>query len=730
MINKFSLIALLAVSSTTAFSATAAIGSDITKSMAEWVSPANRPQSPDDMTYAADGNSYFALSDDGRRVERYGITDGKLIETVLDLGHTRENTIADMEGFKMSADESKILVWRESSSVYRRSFTAEYYVYEVRSRLLKPLSTEHPRQQSPVFAPGARMVAFVADNNIYVKKLDYNTEVAVTTDGSAGKIINGIPDWVYEEEFTTTCSMAWSPDDLLLCYIKYDESEVPTYDMQRYGDVNSPSSVTLYPSTWNYKYPVAGEANSKVSLHCYDIETRKTTDIALPDNRIEYLPRIEFGPDAATLVVAALNRDQNLYRIYKVNPRSTVAREMYEEESTSWINPVSYEHLKVTDKGFVVNSWRDGTNKLYVYNYNGVQTSQPATGEGDVTEYYGTDAAGNVYFQAAYPTPLDRTVRRLDVKGRITDLHEAGGTASATFSPDMRYLTLRYENSAKAPTYTVMTSAGKSLRVIEDNAAYAARYEGKIAKREFFQMQSNGVTLNGYIIKPHDFDPSRRYPVVMYQYSGPGSQQVLNSWQVDWMDCFARNGYAVICVDGRGTGGRGREFCDIVYRQLGKYETEDQIAAANYAASLPWVDSKRIAIFGWSYGGYEALMAATAAYAPYKAAVAVAPVTDWRLYDTVYAERYMLTPQQNDGGYSASAPLDRVDELNCNLLIMYGTSDDNVHPANTLDFVSRLQRAGGLCDMFVFPDMNHSINYGNARAVVYAKMLQWLNANL
>lgn len=724
--------AILITAAALAVASAAAAADRITlETMRPCVYPENRPAAPSGFTYAPDGESYFLLSDDCNLIRRYDTRRGQAADTLVDLSRTRETKMTHIEGFILSPDASKVLLWNNRRDIYRRSFTAEYYVYEVRSRILRPLSVSHPRQQSPLFSPDSRMVAFVADNNIHIAKLDYKSEVAVTDDGCVNAVINGVPDWVYEEEFATTCSMTWAPDNLGLCFLKYNETDVPLYNMTTYGtDGDFSAMSTLYPQVWSYKYPVAGQPNSRVSLHHYDVETRKIKDIALPDNRIEYIPRIAYGPDAQSLIAATLNRDQNLCLIYRINPKSTVAKEVYSEEASSWINPATYESLHLAADHFVVNSWRDGFNRLYIYNYNGVETRRLDTGDADVTAYYGTDAAGNVYYQTAAPTPMDRTVRRIDIKGRVTDISAPQGNNSAEFAPGMKYAVMRHDDPTTPPVYRLTDAAGKELRVIEDNAEYASRAGRLVAPREFFTMSSDGNTLNGFIIKPAGFSPSKRYPVVMYQYSGPGSQEVLHRWQLDWMDIFARAGYVVVCVDGRGTGGRGRSFCDIVYKRLGHYETIDQIAAARYAAALPYADPDRIAIFGWSYGGYETLMAATVQGAPYKAAVAVAPVTDWRFYDTVYAERYMLTPGQNDAGYNASAPVRRTRDLQCPLLIMYGTADDNVHPANSIEFVSQLELNGRFCDMLLFPNKNHSIYGGNARATVYLKMLDWLNKTL
>lgn len=711
-----------------AFSVSAA--NKAVRDVVPYVFPENVASRPVGFTYLPDGQSYAMLSPDGKQVIKYDIKTGNQLEVLLDLSNARETSLDRIEGFSLSPDASKILVWTGASYIYRRSFRASYYTYEIRTRLLRPLSSKFSTQQAPVFSPNGRMVAFVApDNNIYVKKLDYQTEVAVTEDGAYGKIINGVPDWVYEEEFQTVCSMAWAPDDLNLCFIKYNETDVPTYDMQRYnGACNPDEAAALYPVTWNYKYPVAGKPNSKVTLHSYDVETRKLKEITLPDRRIEYIPRIAYGPNPESLIVSTLNRDQNHFEIYRVNPKSTVAKSIYNEDSKSWIDPVTYEDLWLGPESFVVNSWKSGYNQLYQYTYAGAEIKQLTSGNFDVTAYYGSDAAGSHYYQVAAPTPMDRTVRRVDRKGVVTDVSPSSGTASAQFAPGCTYMTLTHSSVDHAPVYSINTSAGKQLRVLEDNASYMAKVGNKVAKREFFTMQSDGNTLNGFIIRSQN--ASQKSPCIMYQYSGPGSQEVLNRWQFDWMDAFAKAGYVVVCVDGRGTGGRGRDFCDVVYKNLGHYETIDQVAAARYAASLPYVDASRIGIFGWSYGGYETLMAATADDAPYAAAVAVAPVTDWRFYDSIYTERYMLTPQQNEDGYRRSAPLFRTSSLKCPLLIMYGTSDDNVHPANSIEFVSRLERQGDICDMLIFPNMNHSINGCNARSVVYGKMLDWFNKNL
>jgi len=678
--------------------------------------------------YLPDGTSYLQLSEDGRKVEKIDIKTGKVIETVVDAGHTRETTLERFDGFTMSPDGSKVMVWINPKTIYRHSFDAEYYFYEIRSRLLRPVSTEHKRQQAPVFSPNGRMIAFMADNNVYVKKLDYLTEQPVTKDGEINKIINGVPDWSYQEEFATTGSMCWSADNLSLCFIKYNETEVPLYTLPLYeGTCDPMTQYALYPGSFTYKYPVAGERNVTVSVHSYDIETRKTKDIVLPDNNIEYIPRIGFAPEGNTLIITTLNREQNRMELYSADPRSTVAKSILTEESKAWLSPETYENLRLEKNYFVMVSSRSGYDHLYQYSYSGSLMRQITSGEYDVTDYYGHDPVKDLhYYQSTATGAINRVISCVDRKGVVTNLTPEEGYASASFSPNMAYYALNYSTATKVPVYTVCSSATmKAIRTISDNAEYAARYAGT-PRPEFFTMQSDGYTLNGYVIKPADGD-SRRCPVIMYQYSGPGSQQVLNRWTVEWTSYFALQGYAVICVDGRGTGGRGRAFQDVVYRNLGHYETIDQVNAAKYAASLPYVDPSRIGIHGWSFGGYETLMAVSAVGAPYAAGVSVAPVTDWRYYDSIYTERYMLTPQANESGYKEGSAINRVNNVACPLLIMYGTADDNVHPVNTLQYASAMQSAGMWPDMMAFPNMNHFINGCNSRAVVYGRMLDYFN---
>lgn len=735
-IAKILLLAAAALGS--AFTAAADAEIDVA-GISKYVFPANRPDSPKSFTYLPDGESYLLLNEDGTKIDRYETASGKLLETVLDVSRTRENKVAKVEDFVLSADGSKLLLYSEKIRIYRRSFKADWHVFEIKRNILRPLSRDFKLQQSPLFSPDGRMVAFVADNNIYIKKIDYDSEVAVTKDGEMDKVINGVPDWTYEEEFATSCSMAWAPDNSTLCYLRYNEENVPKFTFSLYQGYCDPArEYALYPGQFSYKYPVAGEPNSYVTLHSYDVDNRKIKDITFADSNIEYIPRIAYGGKSPErLMVVTLNRAQNRMEIYAVNPKSTVSKSILVEQASAWLNPMAYEEISWGAESFVIASERTGWNHLYEYSYAGQPLRTITSGDFDVTGYYGADPQGNVYFQSTAQMvdnqgvkgAVSRVVQRVDRQGKkVQILTPAEGWAEAAFSPAMNYYVINYSNEATPPVYTLYSSRDKKLRTLADNNEYASRYVS-LPRKEFFTMTSGGETLNGYILKPQNL--SGKAPVIVWQYSGPGSQEVMNRWRMDW-DYYAaaERGFVVICVDGRGTGGRGTAFRNVVYKHLGDLETVDQLAVADYAAVLPYADPTRIGIAGWSFGGYETLMAVTDSRSKFKAAVAIAPVTSWRYYDTVYAERFMLTPGENAEGYDDSAPVNRAANLNCDLLIMHGTSDDNVHLSNTIEFVSRLQGVGRGCDMFLFPAMNHSINGCDARALVYGRMVDYFAKNL
>lgn len=695
----------------------------------QYVYPENMAKSPKSFTYMPDEKSYLTLSDDGKSILQYRIDNAQLIDTILNINKTREYTIKNIQGFKISPCGKKLLVFNNVSPIYRRSFEANFYVFEINRNILKPLSTNHKKQRAPIFSNDGRMVAFVAQNNIYIKKLDYDNEVPVTADGRLNSIINGVPDWTYEEEFMVESSMVWSPDNLMLCYLKYNEEDVLTYSLPIYGGICEKTESQLYPSEYRYKYPKAGTNNSKVSVFSYDVETRKTKSIKIDMSGVEYIPMISYTKDPNKLVIATLDRNQNKFELLSANPKTTVAKSIYKDVSKAWINEICYNNIKFYADYFIVSSARSGFNHLYKYSYSGIELEQLTKGNYDVLNYYGNDKEGYHYFLSTKNGAINRVLSKIDKKGKIIDLSKPEGYVSVSFSPLMNFYVLNYSNSSQPPLYTLYNSSHKEIRTLESNDALRIKYS-TMPKREFFTFEHNGIELNAYIIKPTSFDENKKYPLIMTHYNGPASQAVLNKWSVDWENYYAMLGYIIVCVDGRGTGGRGQEFQNIVYKDLGHYETLDLIAAAKYMSSKYFVDSNRIGIYGWSYGGYETLMAISQKNSPYSAAVAVAPVTDWRFYDTAYTERFMQTPQENENGYSMSSTLNLINNVECPLLIMSGTADDNVHLSNTMEYVSSLINAGKHCDLFLFPNMNHSINECGTRAVVYSKMLDYFNHNL
>ncbi len=683
------------------------------------------------VTPSIDGVSYYQMRGGSKLVKVNYKTGAETV--IFDSATARDCEISQWNGFALSPDESKILLYVNYEPIYRHSFKADHYVYEIRHNKLSKLS-KAGREEIATFSPDGRMVAYVYQNNIYIKKLDYGSEVAVTTDGKVNQVINGVPDWVYQEEFGLLNSLAWAPDNLTLSFIRFDESEVPLYSMQMYnGACNPIKGNELYPSAYEYKYPKAGEANSKVSVISYDVENRTLKTMKVPMNSDDYIPGIVYGKTPDRLMVTKLNRHQNEITLYAVNPRSTVAKSIYTEKSSTWLDYSMITEAVYYDNFFIIRSEKSGWTHLYQYSNSGSLMKQLTNGNWNVTAYYGYDAIKKTfYFQSTQVSPLDRTIAKVDAKGIITPIVKGAGTYSAIFSQDMNHYIQNFCDANTPNQYRVIDVAkGKVVRDLELNEQYAAKYTAnEIPKREFFQFQSEGNMLNGYMIKPLDFNPNKKYPVIMSQYSGPGSQQVLNSWKVDWEQYFATQGYVVVCVDGRGTGNRGKEFESAVYMKLGYYETIDQIAAANYMAKQSYVDANKIGIWGWSFGGYEVLMAMSQLNSPYAAGVAIAPVTDWRFYDTIYAERFMRTPKENENGYNEGSPLKRVKLQKGNLLIMSGTADDNVHITNTYEYAGAMTQEGKLFDMMVYLNMNHSINGCETRLPLYNKVLDFFNRNL
>lgn len=693
------------------------------------------PASPAALRPMADGESYSVISDDGKKIESYSYATGKKTATILDLETAKgEKKIDELDGYEISSTGDFVLVWGNKNRIYRRSYTADHYVYDVAHKSLIPLSAEGGEQEA-AFSPNGFMVSYVKDNNIYVFKLRYQTSSAVTTDGSKNKIINGIPDWVNEEEFTTSRSYAWSHDSKMLAYVKYDETEVAEYSFPLYS-ASAPKhqDAALYPAEYTYKYPKAGEKNSKVSVHIFDIDTRTTKEVKLGKDDF-YIPRIDWTGQQDQLAVFKLNRLQNRMDLIGVNAKSLVNTTLLTEKDKRFIDEPAYLKLSFLSDGdgFVVISERDGWSHLYLYGINGELKKRITDGNFDVTDYYGYDPKSRtIYYQAAGRSPMEREVYAYSLKkGTTTEVSSARGSNSASFSDGCRYFVLRHSSANEPPVYTVCDWRGKQLRTIEDNSELKDYLKDfTFFSKEFIQVPgADGTKLNAWVVKPKDFDENRKYPVLMTQYSGPNSQEVLNEWSLDWEQSLASKGYIVVCVDPRGTGARGAEFRKCTYQQLGRFESDDQIAAAKYLASLPYVDGKRIGIWGWSFGGFMTSLCMCKSDI-FAAGIAVAPVINWRYYDTVYTERYLRKPDQNGDGYDKNSPLTHAAKMSGKYFIIAGTADDNVHYQNQMEMVDALVQAGKQFKMFSYPNRNHSIYGGNVRCHLYEMMLNFIEQEL
>lgn len=690
------------------------------------------PASVKEMTPMADGESYSCISDDGSSIDVYSYKTGKKTKTLFSvesiLGDLK---ISDFDGYVLSENERYILLWNDVEKIYRNTFRAQYYVYDIGRKTLKSVS-DKGAQQGALFSHDGRMVAYQRDNNIFISNLDYGTDIAVTADGKRNEIIYGTPDWGYEEEFGVLNTMRWSSDNNTLAFIRFDEKNVPAYSFDNYRSYCDDDPLgDPYPESYTYKYPLAGYPNSIVSVHSYDLNTKTIKKMDLPIEPTDYVPSMEFDGAGNDLMVMILNRDQNHLELYKVNPGSTVAHRVLEQRSKAWLSPAAYQMVEYSKDSFVIGSEESGYRHLYQYDYSGRLIRQITKGDFNVTRYYGCNVAkGTYYVQTTSLGATSRTVAAADTKGNIKLLHGQKGTENAWFSRNFSYYLRSWSNSVTPPVYEIYSISGKKIQTVEDNSSYAAKYSSA-PKMEFTTVpNASGEMMNAYIIKPDGFDPSKKYPLVMYQYNGPDSQEVLDKWRMEGIFYIASRGYVVAAVDGRGTGNRSREWANAVYCHLGRYETADQIAGAKELARLPYIDPSKMACFGWSYGGYMTLMELSDDSNPFKCGVAMAPVTDWRFYDSIYTERYMLTPQQNKTGYDEASALDRTESMKRRLLIMSGTSDDNVHYYNTLKYTSKLNFEGTLFDMMSFTGFEHSLRMCNARARLFNKVVDFLDTNL
>lgn len=689
----------------------------------------------------ADGEHYTQMNAEGTQIIKYSFRTGQQVEVVFDVAKARECTFKRFDGYTFSPDGSKILIRTETQPIYRHSYKAVHYLYTIKRNIVEKLSEGGP-QQSPVFSPDGNMVAFVRDNNIFLVKMLYgNSESQVTEDGKFNHVLNGIPDWVYEEEFSFATALEFSPDNTMLAFIRFDESEVASFTFPIFaGQAPHYSALETYPGAYTYKYPKAGEANSKVSVHTFDIKSKVTRKMKLPLDPDGYIPRIRFTQDAAKLAIMTLNRNQNRFDLYFADPRSTLCKLVLRDESPYYINESVFDNIMFYPQNFSFINEKDGYSHLYWYSMGGNLVKQVTKGKFEVKRFIGWDAATNTfYFESNEESPLRTAVYKTDKKGGRIKLSEKAGTNSAIFSSNLKYFMNTYSNLQTPAVITLNDNTGKVLKTLVTNQKLKetlAQYQ--LPKKEFFTFRtSQGTELNGWMIKPADFNESKKYPVLLYQYSGPGSQEVVDKWGIGgdrggigWDAYMASKGYVIVCVDGRGTGGRGAEFAKCTYLNLGVKEAQDQVETAKHMAAQPYVDKSRIGIWGWSFGGYMTIMSMSEGTPIFKAGAAVAAVTDWRFYDTVYVERFMRTPQQNAEGYKAGSAFTRAANLNGRLLLVHGMADDNVHFQNCAEYSECLVQADKQFDMQVYTNRNHGIYGGNTRYHLFTRLTEFFLNNL
>ena len=673
-----------------------------------------------------DGETYSQISEDGKRVVCYSFRTGKEMSVLFDATTARGEQVGRIDGYIMSPDGKRLLIQTQTKSIYRHSFTALYYIYDIRNNKLVSLSDGGP-QQTPVFSPDGNQIAFVRENNIYLVKLLYdNAESQVTKDGKWNEVINGIPDWAYEEEFSTNSSMVFSADSRQIVWIRYDESAVRQYSMQLFkGMAPERSEYAEYPGDYTYKYPVPGQVNSKVCVLSYDIQSRQTRKIDLPLDADCYIPRIKSTSDPTKIAIFTMNRHQDVLRVYMANPLSTVCQLAIEDKVDKYIKEDVLEDVKITDKHILLPSERDGYNHLYLYNLNGQLLRKIVNEKYVVTAVYGYDEqTGDTYFAANPNGPLDQQVMVAHANGIIESLSRRAGVNHAIFSQNFKFFINIWSDMDHPTRYTLCQSNGKELVTLIDNQQVLQKLAAyDLGKKEFFSFTtSEGVQLNGWMVKPADFSPSKKYPVIMYQYGGPGNQQVMNQWGIGMSgngaileQYLAQQGFVCVCVDNRGTGGRGAEFEKCTYLRLGELEAKDQVEAALWLGQQSYVDKERIGIWGWSYGGWNTLMSMSEGRPVFCAGVAIAPPTCWRYYDSIYTERYMRTPKENQKGYDEVNPIHRASQLHGALLICHGLADDNVHYQNTAEYVEALVQADKDFRQLVYTNRNHSIFGGNTR---------------
>lgn len=677
---------------------------------------------------AASGESYMTLAPGRRQILEYSYKTGQLIDTVIDLNKLDCGDIT-IDNYSINSPGTWMLIQTSTQSVYRHSFTAEYYIYEFRNKDIMPLS-ENGAQSVATFSPTGEKIAFARGNNLFIHDLRFHSELQITKDGKVNEIINGIPDWVYEEEFSMNRAFEWAPDGSALAYVKFNESDVKEYDMAMYSGI--------YPTNYTYKYPVPGQANSKVSVHVYDCFDRTTFEMNIGTDTNIYVPRIRWTVNPKRLAIFKLNRRQNKLELYSANVRTGESSVIYREENKYYINNENFDAYTFTPDGqsLIVINESNGYRQLQQYSMAGKLQRSITPAKYDVIDFYGYESVKGVYYYSSYEEgALEKHIYSIDKKGVKRKLSLNSGWNEASFSANFAYVIIDNSSNTKVPNSTLYSVAKlKQLRVLNDNKALAervAQYNMPVKEFVTFKAADNTTDLNGWVMKPTNFDASKSYPVLITQYSGPYSQSVQNKWSTDWLNYVAEQGVVVVCVDPRGTGGRGEAFGKCTYMQLGKYESDDVIATAKQLAKESWVDQNRIGIWGWSYGGFMASLCTLKGNEIFSMGIAVAPVTNFRFYDSIYTERYMREPAENADGYDKNSPMNYVDNFNRgSLLLIHGTADDNVHVSNTYELAEALTQADKQFDMAIYKDRNHSIYGGKTTKQLYQRFVNYIKANL
>jgi dipeptidyl-peptidase-4 len=687
------------------------------------------PKSVQNIRWMNDGDYYSATKDN--KIIQYHIVDGteKVLFDGAKFSASDEGKPFEIQGYQFSSDETKLLLKTDVEQIWRRSTREHYYVYDRTSNKLTKLTKSDGKQQYAELSPSGERAAFVRDNNLFWVDLDTGTETQITHDGAFNKVINGAADWVYEEEFGFAKAWFWSPKGDRIAFYRFDEEQVKEFFMTDWGN--------LYPGLVKYKYPKAGEKNSIVSIHVYDLTTGKMATMDVGEETDQYIPRINWTRDDNLLAIRRMNRLQNKVDLLFANATSGSARTILTEKSDTWIDIHDDLYFLSNGQQFITTSDKSGYNHIYLYNMKGKQLGQVTKGDFDVTNLIGhNERTYELYFVSTEDSPLQRQLYKIRVDGKKKQkLTERAGWHTINMSRDFKYYIDSWSDYNHPPVVSLHHQDGRTVRTIEDNAGLTQKLSAyNFIQKDFIKLDVNGVSLNANVMKPAHFDSTEKYPVLMYVYGGPGSQTVTRRFESGqramWHQYLANQGYMIVSVDNRGTGARGRDFEKQTYKKLGQMETADQIAAAKKLAELSYVDSNRIGIWGWSYGGYMSSLALAEGNDVFKTAIAVAPVTNWRFYDTIYTERFMQTPQMNPEGYREGSPLAKAGQIKGNYLLVHGTGDDNVHFQNSIAMINALVAADVEFQTMIYPNRNHGIYGGNTRKHLYKMLSQYILENL